>query len=886
VMEKYDTDTMPQHQQWTWQQLSPQNLDHRVQIPTAITLHRLVPKTPTTAAASKHKLRHFKPEEVLKAQLKAKYKLLEARLGQENPAPPPSSYQHDTQDQTLSTAPTGRENLPPEQCERSADVFTRLSKTGDKKSTKHLETTKKAGAVKPSSLHRGIGESSLRIRQVTRLVAQISNSVKELESLQKQIHTQRNFITPFDNELKKRRWEEFLHSAGRSLFSLKREISLLERKSYIEDKNGSRYLRMLAVSTRTLHRILLALKTHAENAFVCASGKKLFVELTAMTHRLFSLVTSVGVRAPRLSAQVIQKGEHLSEDSSTEVVSSDIDSDALSILQPHLVRHRIATLARHRLKKKRRMKQKVTMQMPVTNKKDRIASETAVHLLQKNKGSVDNISEGPMDHSRVTAAASTRPTNNQSQASNIISSHDYKLYGKGKKTRDSKANEHQKIAVEEEGRTWLPEVLSQGQNSLERNADLRQNPSPARTNSPERSICNPKLETRYRTVDGHQLVEDTAEAVVNRLRLLFDQETQPKEDKSHRTSAKERERQREQEADVDKITQQIHYLLERVCKIEEERMKIQDILSEASLRIEPKCCLVDVSIETAIEKANKVMSTLGDSDQYTIKHNAALRSSNGIMFHNNNGIPRKTEESITSNKFSTNHHGCAASMVEEESKPNILRKATLTYPEGIIHGEESIKNQLQYQKEEFWASLVKRGFLKPREVTEIGTQDINNVVEMMMCQDSYLSHGNDSGEKKIRETKDGENLLNLRQGIAKVRKSLTGSNTKQQQQYTRTTVQLENKETQISSSSLPNKSPGSHHSLGSSVNHAASLENILDVFSNNNGACSGGEDDVSVSKAASSNVSVKTSGSHQSSSVSKSDGSLGFPSYDGVSNSE
>nr|XP_053637648.1 peroxisomal acyl-coenzyme A oxidase 3-like [Cherax quadricarinatus] len=200
---------------------------------------------------------HFKPEEVLKAQLKAKYKLLEARLGQENPAPPPSSYQHDTQDQTLSTAPTGRENLPPEQCERSADVFTRLSKTGDKKSTKHLETTKKAGAVKPSSLHRGIGESSLRIRQVTRLVAQISNSVKELESLQKQIHTQRNFITPFDNELKKRRWEEFLHSAGRSLFSLKREISLLERKSYIEDKNGSRYLRMLAVSTRTLHRILL-----------------------------------------------------------------------------------------------------------------------------------------------------------------------------------------------------------------------------------------------------------------------------------------------------------------------------------------------------------------------------------------------------------------------------------------------------------------------------------------------------------------------------------------------------------------------------------------------------------------------------------------------------
>ncbi|KAK8741785.1 hypothetical protein OTU49_002397, partial [Cherax quadricarinatus] len=260
VMEKYDTDTMPQHQQWTWQQLSPQNLDHRVQIPTAITLHRLVPKTPTTAAASKHKLR----------------------------------------------------------------------------------------------------------------------------------------------------------------------ISLLERKSYIEDKNGSRYLRMLAVSTRTLHRILLALKTHAENAFVCASGKKLFVELTAMTHRLFSLVTSVGVRAPRLSAQVIQKGEHLSEDSSTEVVSSDIDSDALSILQPHLVRHRIATLARHRLKKKRRMKQKVTMQMPVTNKKDRIASETAVHLLQKNKGSVDNISEGPMDHSRVTAAASTRPTNNQSQASNIISSHDYK----------------------------------------------------------------------------------------------------------------------------------------------------------------------------------------------------------------------------------------------------------------------------------------------------------------------------------------------------------------------------------------------------------------------------------------------------------------------------
>nr|XP_045596788.1 uncharacterized protein LOC123757283 isoform X1 [Procambarus clarkii] len=863
-MEKHDSDEASQYQQWSWQQLSPRNLDHRVRIPTAITLHRLVPKAPTPT--TKHTFKHFKADEIQQAQLKARYKLLKARLAHEQHAAPASDCNQSTKpvastsDNNENTKPAaftkvrGSDDLPHQQNEQRTDVFKRLSKTGVGKSVKLSETSKKVATKRPLPLHQGIGESNLRIRQVTRLIFQISNSVKELENLKNQTCFQRDFVTPYDDEVKRKRWEEFLHFAGRSLFSLRREVSVMERKSNTEEKNNSIYLRMLAVSTRTIHRLLLALKTHSENAFVSTPGKKLFVELISITERIFALVYTIGVRPPRLNVQIRpETAENFPLDSSTEsseVATSDIDADALTILQPKSVQDRIAKLAFHRFKKKRKK---------TAHGKDRITRDKKSSEPKELSAAAD---EGHSCRHSVHHARRKSPEVSMSE---------------GKKSPFRKTR------------------------SPERNTSPKQYASAEKNSILEKGASNTKPDIQYLTVDGHQIVEDTADAVVNRLQQFFEGETQEKEEKIHRPVAEEMEGQGEQKDEcVANITQQIHYLLERVCKIEEEHRKTQEIVSEVSLRMETQHSSLDVSLETAIQKAKQVMSTLGDSNYNTFKHDAPMRSPKEITFHKNNIIPQRTVDSITNFKLSANHcvSDVGASMAEKEFEAGIQieKQTAATNLEGNLHGEESIKNQLQCQKEEFWASLVKRGFIKPREVTEIGARDIHQVLEML-GQNPHLSLENDIVEKISRETESKPMSSNLRQENARVNKSFATTQTRQEQ--TLATALVRDKETQIGSpfvtyhsSLFQNKCVKHKYSVGSNVNHNASSENIPDSSdisnSDQSSACEGDESITSdhVSKGPSRDISSENSNSHQSSLKAKNDGSGSFPSYDGVSNSE
>ena len=53
----------------------------------------------------------------------------------------------------------------------------------------------------------------------------IVDCLQDLDALPKKTVTKKDFVSPNEIEVKRKRWNEFLHSSGRMLFTLKREVS-------------------------------------------------------------------------------------------------------------------------------------------------------------------------------------------------------------------------------------------------------------------------------------------------------------------------------------------------------------------------------------------------------------------------------------------------------------------------------------------------------------------------------------------------------------------------------------------------------------------------------------------------------------------------------------
>lgn len=75
-------------------------------------------------------------------------------------------------------------------------------------------------------------EGNMRIKQAVRIAHDISRLMESLEKKSKK-KSSLEFITPLELEKKEKHWQEFYHSARRSLYSLKREVKLVILYEYI-----------------------------------------------------------------------------------------------------------------------------------------------------------------------------------------------------------------------------------------------------------------------------------------------------------------------------------------------------------------------------------------------------------------------------------------------------------------------------------------------------------------------------------------------------------------------------------------------------------------------------------------------------------------------------
>ncbi|MPC46519.1 hypothetical protein E2C01_040239 [Portunus trituberculatus] len=334
--------------QWCWSRISPSNLDHRQRLPTAITLHRLVPRpSPSThhAAASTSTFKYITPEEIKAAQMQARQEVLTSRVD------PPMPAASDT------PAPPSPQNK------------------------KHPNRKKDGSGSQASFACRlGSGEVGLRRRQLTRLVSQISRTLVDLQDLSEP--RQRDFVAPLELEIKKRRWNECARLMRRSLFVLKQEVVALERESG-QGTRTSHHLRALAATARTINTQLMTLKSQAQSSCGDPAWTEVLEEFIGVARKILVLAARVGVQSPPSSVKDTRKAEVSlafclcqlegpeqwfalpeervaggSEDTSGQesaITISDVDSTNIHLLQSGHVRDRLARLAARHFKRRKKV---------------------------------------------------------------------------------------------------------------------------------------------------------------------------------------------------------------------------------------------------------------------------------------------------------------------------------------------------------------------------------------------------------------------------------------------------------------------------------------------------------------------------------------------------
>ncbi|XP_063592774.1 uncharacterized protein LOC134769923 isoform X3 [Penaeus indicus] len=723
-------------EQYTWYQLSPRHLEHRVRLPTAITLHKLVPKLHSTTyvpqVPSVHTYKHLSQDEIEKAQAKARNFLIQDRHSKISHM----SRKVDNEGiKENEKSPTTKKASPIKLIK--PDEGGVKVRSGKERKFTRLEANEQLQARRPTlPVYKGIGESGLRTRQISRLAPQIITTLTDLESILMQ-PALKDFVMPHENEIKRKRWEDFLHSAGRTLFSLKREIFQLERSDIHGDRNNSKNLRIMATSTRTLHKLLLALKTHAPIAFISESGRRLHAELKTASQRLFEILIVAGIRIPKIKYQtkkssILEVPEESSCEFPSEIVSSEVDSHTKSVLHPNFVRERIACLANQKLNKKRWEKHGYRPESIPRN--EQVGKEKTINL-QDNQESTNNkisISHKQLKyvHTRKLTIASGPKSKHGRRPQPIGKLIENQVQGKlvERESKKMPKNIQRRTLPHKGDREQLEKLQRQLQSEDEAVVDPENEITVAPNSSkgmPVSSSPRPLHHSTRKMVSEKYLVERTADAIVDRLLPLINQESKKVED----GCAAPASMLDITDPSVQKQAPQIHYLLDRVCIIEEDWKKVQDTVSEISKRMEGAIQNPETNLQMAIEKARRLMDSVGTNHRLTNEARVATEKIFDYGFLLKKNFADK-------NPFS--EQGSRSVMINiSKSSYSDVNEGSISIGNLNVNEEQKLKSiadQIRQQKEEFWESLIKRGFMKPQDVTVEGAEAAKEVMEIMQSK--------------------------------------------------------------------------------------------------------------------------------------------------------
>ncbi|CAL4190729.1 unnamed protein product [Meganyctiphanes norvegica] len=632
--------------------LSPRHLEHQVYVPTAITLNRLTPqptRSPINSRISAYK--SFKANEIQNAEIKARHSILQSRIDE-------NGISHTKQCQ--------------ENCCTCRNVGEDIKLQGDDaESVKNENPSKKFAAPKTQvsfNVAIGKGESNMRIRQVTRLANQICECIREIEETSLTKTATKEFITPHELQVKKKRFEDYLNSGRRRLFTLKKEINLLEGH-VAQRKKDCKWLRLLSTASRTLHQLLLGLKNHSGNALGNSVGLFFFKELLRISQQLLSVAATVGIKIPRQDVfkqsdlnfpkventvtikPIITNNESI--DSSSDLLHSSLDDQCLALLHPNSIRGRIATLA---------------------------------------KASLSNKEDGMSNSEIKVLAPLSQEWMSEEDESN------QKKYPKSKTRKKLKRSGSQ-----------------QRGSSHSRSNDLLQVvPKKMKNVSPTRISSSKTLESEFSEIDNHKdlLIQHTmegndkrindnpghqkhvsSETLMTEIHYLFERVCRINDDWEE--------------------TRKMMLDLRSHEDTEDSQLAHQQILNNA------KCVLKGIQVDSVQSTSLDIQNPNERVNRMVKQHAPKIECSK---------YPFIIKDTWTQDLFNTESNYLENNAVEKDIY--IQKKNTGDQTENTLYlGLNTIQDQVRTEKEQFWAALVKRGIVDTDNPVPVETKSITDLLD-------------------------------------------------------------------------------------------------------------------------------------------------------------
>lgn len=637
---------------WCWSRISPSHLDHRQRLPTAITLHRLVPRpSPSThqAAATTSTFKYIKPEEVKAAQIKARQEILASRL--------------------VSQPPTSDTSAPP---------------SSQNKKHHHRKDGSGSQALFPCRL--GSGEVGMRRRQLTRLVSQISRTLVDLQDLSEP--RQRDFVAPLELEIKRRRWNECARLMRRSLFVLKQEVVALERESG-QGTRTSQHLRALAAVARTINIQLMTLKSQAESSCGDFAWTEVLEEFFGVARRMLVLAARVGVQSPpssvkwaTLPQERVAAGIEDTSGQESAITISDVDSTNIHLLQSGHVRDRLAQLATLHLKRRKKQKSQNSTMTEKRQSKQYIVLEPLRKQLDKGKTSLDTTA------THQSPASPSHLKEDDGNTSGVVLA----------PMNTSHSDLHS-----------LPSVCKTS-------AGIQSHDSYSRTNS----AAAPQLQTSQ---------TQTSNVPVSQPQLPSHQSDLP-------ASKTYTDMLPHASLSVQNLTEQLSFLLQRVCKLEDNRRKTEALIAEVSQVTHTPD--VTQSLGDAVQRARLILTTVRGAVPHPQPLVPNIRITGIDSLPKNTGLSIKIPDGAPPR---TSSDASGASLCSEEVKKDVNPL------EGKWLTGESVIEQVRRQKEQFWFSLAEQGFVRPPETLSLTGEKCNND-QSVSCKEPYKT----TAEEKIEKT--------------------------------------------------------------------------------------------------------------------------------------
>ncbi|KAG0718974.1 hypothetical protein GWK47_051453 [Chionoecetes opilio] len=187
------------------------------------------------------------------------------------------------------------------------------------------------------------------------------------------------------------------------------------------------------------------------------------------------------------------------------------------------------------------------------------------------------------------------------------------------------------------------------------------------------------------------------------------------------------------------LIEQLSFMLERVCKIEDSRRRTKALIAEASHASHVQG--VPASLEGAVQRARRALAAVRGTAPRPPLPIPSTRITADDSLPRNTGLSVKVPEGVLLRTSSGAGPHPWSEKAGQAAGPSEVRWL----------GGESVTEQVRRQKEQFWLSLAEQGFVRPPELVTFNGEEIHSAAQISSQSGSSKSSHQKKFEKSAEE---------------------------------------------------------------------------------------------------------------------------------------